>query len=89
MQKSAIELGLDRDWRKVGERHANFGSFDAPQARFYMFVLKAYGYLHLRLGHFATGKSIMEKLIELDPTDKIQARILLNILERSEDDDEE
>ena len=89
LQKSAMELGIDRDWRRVRERQASFGSFDAPQARFYMFVLKAYGYLHLRLGRLATGKRVMDKLIELDPSDKIQARVLLHVLERREEEDDE
>ncbi|MBW9249542.1 MAG: hypothetical protein GJU72_10830 [Acidithiobacillus ferriphilus] len=89
LQRSAAELGIDPDWRKVRERQADFGSFDAPRARFYMFVLKAYGYLHLRLGHLATGSKIMDKLIELDPTDKIQARVLLEVLQKKEADDED
>lgn len=89
LQRSATELGIDQDWRKVRERQADFGSFDAPQARFYMFVLKAYGYLHLRLGYLATGSKIMDKLIELDPTDKIQARVLLEVLQKKEEDDDE
>ena len=88
LQRSAAELGIDPDWHKVRERQADFGSYDAPQARFYMFVLKAYGYLHLRLGHLATGSKIMDKLIELDPTDKIQARVLLEVLQKKEEDDE-
>lgn len=30
----------------------------------------------------------MDKLIELDPTDKIQARVLLEVLQKKEEDDE-
>ena len=89
LQLSATELGIDRDWRKVMRRQAEFGNFDAPRARFYMFVLKAYGYLHLRLGYLATGRKIMDKLIELDPTDKIQARVLLEVLLKKEEGEDE
>ncbi len=86
---SASALNLDRDWRKVQGSQADFGSYDAPGARFYMFVLKAYGYLLLRTGNFSRGRKVLAKLLELDPGDRIQAKVLLAVLEKKDGDEYE
>ncbi len=89
LQRSAAELGLDPDWRRVRPGDAQFGSFDAARARFYMFVLKAFGYIQLRLGCLEEGSKVLDKLLELDPGDKIQARILLDVVQRGGEDDDD
>ena len=43
-------------------------------ARFFMFVLKGYAYLNMRLGDIEEGRAAVAKLLELDPTDKVGAR---------------
>ena len=52
-----------------------------------MFTLKAYAYLQLRLGDLGEGLDVLLKLLELDPTDKINARLLLDVLQRAGCDD--
>jgi hypothetical protein len=54
-----------------------------------LFVLKAMGYLHLRLGRYAEGRELLEKVRELDPADRIGAGPLLGILDRRGEDDQE
>jgi len=71
---------LHADWRRVRAGDADFGSYDALLPRFYLFSLKAYAYLQLRLGRVAEGRDAARTLLELDPSDKIGARVLLDVL---------
>ncbi len=57
-------------------------------ARFYLFTLKAYAYLQMRLGCLDEGRAAVTKLLELDPSDKIGARVLLDVLEAAANADE-
>lgn len=45
--------------------------------RFYLHLLKATGYVNLRLGHMEEGRSLIEKLIELDSHDRFGGKALL------------
>ncbi len=56
--------------------------------RFYLMVLKATGYIHLRLGNLATGQAMLEKLVELDSHDRIGGKALLEVLYQSTVNDE-
>jgi tetratricopeptide (TPR) repeat protein len=51
--------------------------------RFYLMVLKAAGYIHLRLGNFETGHAMLKKLVELDSHDRIGGKALLDVLHQS------
>lgn len=46
--------------------------------RFYLSVLKAAGYINLRLGRMEQGRAQIEKLIELDSHDRFGGQALLN-----------
>jgi tetratricopeptide (TPR) repeat protein len=85
--KAAQDNGLPADWHQVRTDDADFGSYDAVLPRFYMFTLKAYAYLQLRLGDYGEGRDAALKLLELDPTDKVNARLLLDVLQRAGLDD--
>jgi hypothetical protein len=85
--KAARDNGFCADWRQLRAYDADFGSYDAILPRFYMFTLKAYAYLQLRLGDLGEGRDAAMKLLELDPSDKINARLLLDVLERAGHDD--
>ena len=80
--KTARDNALDPDWRSVAPEDADFGSYDAVRPRLFLFVLKAYAYLQLRVGNIMEGRDAAEKLLHLDPTDKVGARILLDVLHR-------
>jgi hypothetical protein len=88
MAKAAREKNFATDWRAVRKEDADFGDYGDVIARFFMFCLKGYAYLLLRLGDFAEGRAAIAKLLELDASDKINARLLIDILERQDDDDE-
>jgi tetratricopeptide (TPR) repeat protein len=82
----ANELQLPSHWMQVSPSHADFRG-DEPAHRFYLFCLKAYAYLLLRLNRLAEGGLAAEKLLELDPGNKIGGQVLLDVLERIGKDD--
>lgn len=86
---ASSELGFASDWREVNPDDADFGSFTAVLPRFFMFTLKGYAYLQMRIGALEEGRAAVMKLLDLDPSDKINARLLLSVADRSgvEDDD--
>ena len=78
-----------KSWRRVQPADADFSAYEAALPRFYLFTLKAYAYLSMRLGDLAEGERVITKLLELDPTDKIGVKVLRDVLDRlgAEDDD--
>lgn len=82
----AGELGLPLQWQSVAPTDANFGA-DEPAHRFYLFCLKAYAYLLLRLNRMDEGREAVDKLLQLDPDNKVGGRVLLDVLERIGKDD--
>jgi tetratricopeptide (TPR) repeat protein len=86
--KALRENVLSEDWHDVQPDDAPFGEWDALIPRFFLFSLKGYAYLNMRLGYFAEGRSAATKLLELDPRDRIGAQVLIDVLDRMEFDDE-
>lgn len=82
----SAELHIPANWQDVMPVHADFIG-DEPAHRFYLFVLKAYAYLLLRLNRLAEGALAAEKLLELDPDNKVGGQVLLDVLERIGKDD--
>ena len=48
--------------------------------RFYLSVLKAAGYINLRLGNHDLGRDMLEKLVELDSHDRLGGKALLDLI---------
>ena len=88
LEKAAKDNGLPLDWREVKSTDAEFSDFGAILPRFYLFTLKGYAYLNMRLGHIEEGRAAVAKLLELDPSDKVGAKVLLGVLERMGRDDD-
>lgn len=63
--------------------------FDAA-VRFYLFSLKGYAYLSLRLGEIDAGRGALAELRRLDPHDHVGGALLARVLARqgADDDDE-
>ncbi|HEY9198125.1 MAG TPA: hypothetical protein VIR60_02085 [Gammaproteobacteria bacterium] len=87
--KAARDNQLDEDWRRVRGGDAEFGSYDAILPRFYLFTLKAYGYLQMRLGRLEESQAALTTMLELDPSDKLNAAVLLEVLARHGQEDED
>jgi len=86
--KAAQENGFASDWRRVVAMDAGFAAYENILPRFFLFSLKGYAYLQMRLGNLAAGHEAVVKLLELDPSDKIGARVLLDVLNRMGQDDD-
>ena len=56
--------------------------------RFYLMVLKATGYVNLRLGYFDIGQAMLKKLVELDSNDRMGGRALLEVLRQAMDNED-
>jgi len=82
LTRAAIDYSLPLDWRNVAASDAAFGDYDAVGPRFFMFCLKGYAYLSMRLGDLDESAAAIDKLLELDPKDKVGARVLLDVLNR-------
>lgn len=64
--------------------------FDAA-TRYYLFSLKGYAYLSLRLGDLSAGREALAQLQALDPQDRVGAGVLTHVLARAQsglDEDE-
>jgi tetratricopeptide (TPR) repeat protein len=93
LAKAALDMGLALrlvdDWRQVTWEDAAFDSYDAVLPRFYLFTLKGYAYLQMRTGNVSEGRDALMKLLELDPSNRIGATVLLDVLERMGMDEDE
>ena len=80
----ARRLNFPDSWRNLREANVGEGVIRSMGLlRFYLMILKAAGYINLRLGEFALGKAMLEKLIELDSHDRIGGKALLDVLHQS------
>mgnify|MGYP005810608093 CR=1 FL=1 len=87
----ARALGLPAVWREVPGRPLPDAMHD-PRTRFYLFVLKGYAYLSLRLHDRVEARDALALLRLLDPEDCVGAAVLESVRLRAEahaDDDDE
>jgi tetratricopeptide (TPR) repeat protein len=86
LAEAAVYNNLPDDWHQVQSSDADFGSYEM-MPRFFLFVLKGYAYLHMRLGNLEEGLAATMKLLELDASDKIGATLLLEVYQRKKERD--
>jgi hypothetical protein len=84
----AAPLGLSASWRDVLP-FALPGARDDPATRFYLFALKGYAYLSLRLGHDDDGSRALHLLRRLDPQDRVGWTVLESARQRAWESDDE
>ena len=87
LRKAAADCDLPKDWRLVSTHDANFSDYEMVLPRFYLFTLKGYAYLQMRLGNLEEGLLAVLKLLELDRSDKVGATVLLDVLQHIGRDD--
>lgn len=75
-------LNFPQDWQTLHTEQLE--TTDMVLARFYLMALKGMAYLLLRLGRLAEGQAILEKIMSLDPKDRLGAAALLEVC-RSQD----
>lgn len=85
-------LGLPPLWREVPPT-ALAGARDDPATRFFLFSLKGYAYLSLRLGDAGEARDALDLLRALDPEDRVGGALLETVRLRHErnpfDEDED
>ncbi len=86
---AARELRLAGGWRDARPGDADFGSYSAILPRFFMFSLKGYAYLQMRTGAIDEGRAAVGQLLALDPSDKINAGLLVSVADRLGADDDD
>lgn len=73
-------LEFPEHWQHLSMGHLGAGVLHSMGlVRFYLMVLKATGYIHLRLGNLEAGLAMLEKLVALDSHDRIGAQALLDV----------
>lgn len=82
-------MDFPEDWQHVPA--SAFKGELSPLPRFFLFSLKGYAYLSLRLGEIDEGRSALFRLAELDPANQTGHALLMDVLARMgrEDDDED
>jgi len=88
LKRAAHESCLSENWRQVKVTDAAFDGFNVSP-RFFLFTLKAYGYIQMRLGNLKEGREAIDKVMELDPKDKLGGSVLLGVLNRLGQDEDE
>ncbi len=84
----AQALGLPRVWREVPKAPLA-GTFTDARTRFYLFTLKGYAYLSLRLGDEAEAREALALLRALDPADHVGGALLETVRLRAGRDEED
>lgn len=75
---SGDSLGLPRDWRVLQPQ--DFGKHSMSLVRFYLLALKGMAYVKLRLDELDEGEQILDKILLLDPEDRLGASVLKQVL---------
>ena len=80
-------LGLPETLGEVAATDAPFSDYEAGP-RFYLFAMKAVGYLYARLGEPERGLEILEKIRNLDRSDRLGIAPLVAVIRRGEKEEE-
>lgn len=80
LDAAGARLGFPADWRQLHPQHLGHAALRSiGLLRFYLMVLKAAGYINLRLGREAQGTAMLEKLVEMDSHDRLGGKALLDV----------
>jgi len=89
---AAHALGLPAVWREAPRQPLPGARHDA-RTRFFLFLLKSYAYLSLRLGEGSEARDALALLRDVDPQDCVGAAMLEAVRQRAEatppDDDDD
>jgi len=77
-------LGFPAEWQQLHPQHLGYAALRSiGLLRFYLMVLKAAGYINLRLGRAAQGEAMLKKLIEMDSHDRLGGKALLDVYQNA------
>jgi tetratricopeptide (TPR) repeat protein len=77
---TASLLGINREWHRISDVDLGYGvQHSMALMRFYLYALKGAGYLCLRLGDYQQARDRLQKIVDLDTSDRIGATALLDL----------
>jgi hypothetical protein len=77
---AGARLDFPAGWQQLHLQHLGYAVMRSMGLlRFYLMVLKAAGYINLRLGRNAQGEAMLTKLIEMDSHDRLGGKSLLQV----------
>lgn len=85
--KAAELTGLPADWRRLRKEFASWISPDSP-VRYYLYTLKALGFIALRQEKLSLAHELLDKLLELDPDDRVGGSVIKTLANRMSEGDE-
>jgi len=81
---AGARLGFPAEWQQLHPQHLGYAALRSiGLLRFYLMVLKAAGYINLRLGRAAQGEAMLKKLIEMDSHDRLGGKRLLDVCQNA------
>ena len=81
LHKAAELTALPADWRYLNREFAHWSSPDSP-VRYYLYTMKALGFIALRQERLALAHEILDKLAELDPEDRVGGSVVKALANR-------
>jgi hypothetical protein len=77
---AGARLNFPDTWQQLHPQYLGYAAMRSiGLLRFYLMVLKAAGYINLRLGRAAQGEGMLKKLIEMDSHDRLGGKRLLAV----------
>ena len=81
LARTAVQAGFDADWRNL-DAHSVCWNPARGAVRFYLYSLKATGFVRLRRGDLELAYEVLSKLLELDPLDQVGGSVVFEMAER-------
>lgn len=81
LYKVAELTGLPADWRRFNSEFARWTNPDSP-VRYYLYTMKALGFIALRRERLSLAHEILDKLLELDPDDRVGGSVIKALADR-------
>lgn len=78
LEQAATAAGFSANWRQLSVSSACW-SPAVGNVRYFLYSLKAAGFVRLRCGDVQGALAILEKLMELDPQDQVGGSVVLDI----------
>ena len=80
LEQASIQAGFNANWLKLDESSANWSKPNDIE-RFYLYTLKAMGFILMRQERFSESEAILNKLKQLDHLDHVGGSVVMEILQ--------
>jgi len=88
LAEASRQGGFPPDWRKLGREPQRWSLYDSAAGLFYLFSLKALGFIRLRRGHADKAKGVLDQLERLDPEDRCGGSVIRALASSLDDGDQ-